>query len=156
MTKKQPTRERARVYTEVGDRTRTKQSMQDECDVNLIIKRHSATGALTHLNPKAPQFGNFASPYDLKSAIDAVHMAQDRFLKLPAEIRSAAQNNPVRFLEMLEDPDGQADLADAGLRLHGPDFEPTEPDPRIPQTGPPEKELPRDDDAAASETPGKD
>jgi len=153
----QSDRERPRQYTPVGEHSKTKQAMKDECDINTIIKRHSDTGHLTHINPSEPQFGNFASPYDLKSAIDAVHQAQERFQTLPAEIRAAAQNNPVQFLEMLEDPDGQADLVEAGLGLHGPDFEPTEPDPRIPQTGPPGAAAPEAPQPPEPEPPkGKD
>ncbi len=130
---KKPERERPRFYTPVGEKSMTKQASKDECDINLIIQRHADTGHVSHINPKDPQFGNFASPYDLKSAMDAVNEANHRFSTLPAEVRQAANNSPVHFLEMLEEDESLDQLVDAGLGIRRP----TEDD-LIPQTGTPE------------------
>lgn len=130
-----PTERRPRFRTPVGEKSKTKQSMAEDCDINLIISRHAQTGQISHLNPKAPQFGDFTHPMDLKQAIDAVNDARARFGELPSDVRSAAANDPVQFLAMLEDENGTRELEAAGLILT---------DQPVPQV-PPEKETaPRD------------
>ncbi len=120
--------------------------MKDECDINLIIKRHQDTGAISHINPKAPQFGDFATPYDLKSAMDAVQQASETFESLSAEVRREANNNPVRFLEMLENPEDAAKLAAAGLDISVPEATQDAEKTLIPQSGPaPPKDPPPED-----------
>lgn len=112
-----PTTDRPRFRTPVGEKSRTRQSEKDSCDINLIVKRHTDTGHVSHLNPAEPKFGDFSSGADLKQAIDQVAEANDRFNELPVEVRRAAQNNPYQLLEMLETEDGQIELAEAGLVL---------------------------------------
>ncbi len=41
---------RARVQLEFAKTGRTKQSMRDECDINLIMKKYQKTGAIAHVN----------------------------------------------------------------------------------------------------------
>lgn len=36
----------------------TKQSFKDECDINLIIRKYTTTGEITHLKKSEPQYGN--------------------------------------------------------------------------------------------------
>lgn len=112
-----PTSDRPRFRTPVGETSRTKQSEKDNCDINLIVKRHASTGHVSHLNPAAPQFGDFTGAADLKTAIDQVAEANDRFNELPVEVRRAAQNNPYELLAMLETDEGQLELQEAGLIL---------------------------------------
>ncbi len=114
-----PKRTTGRIYAETGDHSRTKQATKDECDINKIIKRHTDTGNLTHINPRAPQFGDYAYSGDLKQAMDSVQQANDRFAELPSAIRAAAHNSPTRFLAMLEDENGQHELAELGLTIDG-------------------------------------
>jgi len=144
-------RDRPRFYSPVGERSRTKQAHKDECDINLIIKRHADTGAISHLNPQAPRFGDFATPYDLKSAIDAVNEAAHTFEQLPAEVRQAAANSPVQFLEMLEDDDGRDELAAAGLDISVPERAQDDKKTLIPQTGPPAPKDPAPEDPPKGE-----
>ncbi len=145
-------RQRPRHYSPVGESSRTKQAHKDECDINLIIKRHQHTGAISHLNPNAPRFGDFATPYDLKSAIDAVNEASATFEALSADIRAAAQNSPVQFLEMLDQEDGRAALADAGLDITVPQKPQDEQKKLIPQSGPPPENFTLDGEPPKGET----
>lgn len=103
--------------TPVGTLSRTKQSDKDNCDINLIVKRHASTGHVSHLNPAAPQFGDFTGAGDLKTAMDQVAAAEDRFMELPPEVRRAADNDPFQLLAMLESEQGQTELEEAGLVL---------------------------------------
>lgn len=110
-------RKRVRVHPPTGGRSLTKQSMRDECNVNLIVAAHAKTGVVAHMNRGAPQFGDFSGHSDLKAAIDGVAQATETFMLLPAEVRALANNSPVDFLEMLADEGGALALQEAGLAL---------------------------------------
>lgn len=112
-----PTTNRPRFRTPVGEKSLTKQSEKDNCDINLIVKRHASTGHVSHINPEAPKFGDFTGATDLKNAIEQVALANARFAELPVEVRRAAENNPHQLLAMLETDDGQLELEEAGLVL---------------------------------------
>lgn len=98
----------------VGE-TRTRQSEAEETDVNRIVARHRKTGVVTHLSSKAPVFGDVSMAVDLKAAFDLVNEAAGGFLELPAAVRQAALNDPVKLLEMLSTPEGTQALREAGL-----------------------------------------
>lgn len=114
-----PIRDGPRIYSQVGERSLTQQSMKDECDVNLIVARHAKTGAIPHITSREPVFGDFTDSVDLKQSLDNVMDAQERFSRFPSRVRQAAQNDPVRFLEMLATQEGSQYLYDAGLELEG-------------------------------------
>lgn len=102
------------VLTDFGP-TRTKQSMAAETDINHIVRKYQATGLVTHLARGVPQYGDFSAATDLKTALDLVHDAEEQFSKLNPHVRKAAENDPVRFLEMLSTEEGTQVLLDAGL-----------------------------------------
>ncbi len=94
--------------------------MKDDCDINLIVKRHATTGSVSHFARSEPMHGDFSNSVDLKSAMDAVNDANARFQELPADVRRAAGNNPTQLLEMLESDEGQRELQAAGLPIRAP------------------------------------
>lgn len=117
--------------------SRTKQSFRDQCDINVIVEKHRRTGLITHVNNRTPLYGDFSKATDLQSAIERVHAAEDSFDALPSGVRAAAENSPVRFLEMLDNPAEVELLEKAGLTLDEksppaskpPVREPAEPEP---------------------------
>lgn len=110
-------KKRGRVRTPVGERSRTKQSFADDCDINRIVKRHERGEPITHFNAKHPTFGDFTEGQNLKEAMDSVFRAKEEFAELPARVRSAANNSPVQLLRMLDDPGGRMFLQKSGLEL---------------------------------------
>lgn len=108
---------RTRTQTPVGDRSRTKQSFAEECNINLIVKRHHSEGVVTHFNKNAPRFGDFTTGGDLKTSMDQVFQAKEDFATLPSAVRAAAENRPEVLLNMLDNPTGQEALQRAGLDL---------------------------------------
>lgn len=100
-----------------GDRgiSRTKQSEGPATDINAIVKKYETTGMVSHLNQRAPMYGDFSQAVALHEALNAVMEADDAFMTLPAEVRKEAENDPVRFLEMLASPEGTEVLVEAGL-----------------------------------------
>lgn len=117
MTDKNLTRERDRLSAPVGERTRTKQSFKDECDINKIVNRFRKTGQLTHVTGGEPIYGDFSKSVELQEAIERVEAAWTGFMNLDAHIRKAADNDPVKLLEMLADEDQAYALQEAGMEL---------------------------------------
>lgn len=118
---------RERVRTEVGESSRTKESLAQETDINYIVSRFKKTGAISHVNQAAAKYGDFSATTDLKSAFDQVDEATAAFHALPAAVRFAAKNDPVVLGAMLESPEG----LEALLKAENP------PDPDAPAAAPP-------------------
>lgn len=108
-------RERVRVITEVGTRSRTKAANANETNINLMVARYKKTGQFASLNPRQPIWGDFSQAVTLEDAYNRVAQAQRDFMALPAAVRAAADHDPVTFLEMLADEGGTAELVKAGL-----------------------------------------
>lgn len=98
-----------------GDPGRTKQAFGSEVNINTIVRKYEQTGMVTHLARGVPRYGDFSAATDLKTALDLAHEAHDQFRKMNPYVRKAADNDPVRFLEMLATEEGTQELLDAGL-----------------------------------------
>lgn len=103
--------------TQVGENSLTKQSFTEDCDINVIMRRHLRTGLIEHINPRQPTYGDYSQARTLHEALELVSEAQDEFMTLPAEVRSMVQNSPERLLQALSDPEETAALAAAGLPM---------------------------------------
>jgi len=108
---------RERTTTNVGTQSRTKQSFRDACDINVMVKRHRATGLWENLAKREPHYGDFSKATDLKTAMDQVLAAQEDFDGLPAEVRELCKNDPEILLRALASPEETAALYDAGLPM---------------------------------------
>ena len=84
--------------------SKTKKSMKDECNVNLIMKKYQKTGLLTHVQQTKAQWGDFSNASDYQQALNSLISAQESFERLPATIRKRFSNDPGKLLEFLEDP----------------------------------------------------
>lgn len=90
------------------------QSMRDECDINVIVKRFNLTGQMPP-NLRIPQYGDFSQVTDYKSAMDAVAAAKTSFNELPASVRSRFGYDPQAFLEFVSNGDNQEEMIKLGL-----------------------------------------
>lgn len=116
-----PTRTRVRTYAPSGGESCTQQHMKEDCDINIIIKRHAETGNISHLNPMSPLYMDCTGVSDLQGAIHLVEEAENNFSTLPSAVRKACQNDPVQFIEMLYTEEGTQELGEAGLEYHAAD-----------------------------------
>lgn len=131
--------ERVRVQTEMGGESKTKQSFKDDCDINVIVGRFKGSGEVHHLNRASPSYIDSTNSTDLLTAYDLVAEAEEGFMSLPASVRTAAQNDPGILLGMMESPEGQDLLQEAGMMFdRGPEppAPPVEP-PVVPPVVPP-------------------
>lgn len=80
-------------------KSKTRQSMADECDVNVIVKRHY--GDLPE-----PTFTedivDMPENFDYHTALNLVREADSAFLDLPSDIRAAHDNDPGKMLKFVD------------------------------------------------------
>ena len=105
---------RKRVSIAFSGVGRTKQSMKDECDVNLIVKRFIATGELPSGNLKSPIFGDVTG-VDFRGMMDVIAAADAAFERLPALVRKRFGNDASAFVEFCSDSENAEDLIRMGL-----------------------------------------
>lgn len=120
------------VFQTVGP-SMARQSAKDECDINLIMKRHEKTGIIEHLNVHGGDYGDFTDvPQDYQSALNQVLLADQMFSSLPARLRSRFQNNPGEFIAFVEDERNRQELVELGLARPVPPEPPADPAPGSP------------------------
>lgn len=100
--------------------TRTMQSMKDECDINLILKRYKSTGILPDLIRQNPQFGDFTEVTDYQSSMEVVLKANAQFDALSAEVRERFHNDPAKFLEFCNNKQNGEEMVRLGLAIPRP------------------------------------
>ncbi len=121
------------------DRTkgRTKQADAQQTDINLIVEHHRETGDLKHISSELAMYGDFSNVPDYQTALNQTIAAQRMFMMLPPAIRSRVENDPVKFVEFIEEPANAAEAITLGL-LEDPEA----PGPSDPPPTPPEPEPP--------------
>lgn len=92
----------------------TKQSHIKECDINNIMARYQKTGAISHMNNHASDYG-FASSDDLHAALNTVNRANEMFNDLPSSIRTKFGNDPGLFLDFVQNPENMNEMVELGL-----------------------------------------
>jgi len=98
---------------------RAKQSMRDECDINLIMAQYVKTGFMSHVSAGIPDFVDVSELTDYRSAIEHVRSVEEYFVGLPAVVRSRFDNDAVSFMEYLESGASEEDLRALGLEVLG-------------------------------------
>lgn len=103
----------AECAVECGE-SMTKQSFAEEADINVIVKRFGLLGQIPE-GVRAPQYGDFTAVTDYKSALEAVRLAAESFMEMPAEVRSRFGNDPAQFVDFCSDAKNAAELKQLGL-----------------------------------------
>lgn len=96
------------------------QSQAKEADINFIVKQFGITGQLP-TNVRAPTFADFADVvFDFQSAQNAIALANQSFMQMPADVRSRFNNDPQRFVEFCSDADNLPEMRKLGLAPPAP------------------------------------
>lgn len=90
-------------FDQSGQKTRTRQSEKDNCDINKIMERFNRSGKLPTMQTSPPRYGD-AIAVDYATSLNIVKQAQDSFRQLPAETRKYFDHDPKNFLEALSNP----------------------------------------------------
>jgi len=113
----------------------TRQSMKDECNINLIMAKYIKAGAIEHVNRYGPQYFDCSS-IDLQQALGIIEDAEDMFAALPAALRREFNNDPGEFLDFVQDPENTERAVQLGLLNPVPVPEaPPEPQPTPAEAG---------------------
>lgn len=111
----------------------TIQSARDDCDINILAKRFGLDKVNLPVIPVDPRFyGDLSdAPEDLRTVLDIVKDAQDKFAALPAEMRARFHNDPAEFHAFVMDPKNDAEAVRMGV-LKAPESPPAPPVPPAP------------------------
>lgn len=118
--------ERKRFFAKIEGPSRTKQSMKDSCDINLIMGRYLRTGAVDHLAVHGGSYG-FATSTSLQEAMNIVLKAESMFADLSSAVRKRFDNSPRLFLEFVQDPKNIDECRVLGLAAAKPPVAPVAP-----------------------------
>lgn len=86
-----------------GEKSKTRQSEADSCDINKIMERFNRTGQLPRMQSLPPQYGD-ARIVDYQTAMQIVKDSNDAFMQLPATTRRHFGDSPQNFMSALQDP----------------------------------------------------
>lgn len=81
----------------------TRQEFAEECDINTIMARAEAGGAISHVNRAAPIFLDTTGYPDLQGQMDQFRIASEQFAALPAAVRREFDNSPQKFIDAATD-----------------------------------------------------
>jgi hypothetical protein len=79
--------------------TLTQQNFKDETDLNMMIRKY---GVLPVSEVNWKEFDATVIPKDYQELQNMLLEADQAFMELPAEVRKAADNDPTKFLAMVE------------------------------------------------------
>lgn len=93
----------------------TRQEFAEECDINTIMARYEATGAISHVNQAVPVFLDTTLYPGLQGAMDAFREAAASFNALPALVRREFDNDPQKFVDFAADAANLPRMREWGL-----------------------------------------
>ena len=79
--------------------TLTQQNFKDETDLNMMIRKY---GVLPVSEVNWKEFDATVIPQDYQQLQNMLREADQAFMDLPADVRKAADNDPQKFLAMVE------------------------------------------------------
>lgn len=97
-----------------GQKSLTKQSDKDGCDVNKIIARAMKTGELP-IKAQPDLYRDYSNLLDYNEALNIVIKAGEQFNSLPAEVRDRFNNNPEELLAFMGDSSNLEEAVSLGL-----------------------------------------
>lgn len=113
--------------TTFEDESLTQQSFKDDADINVLVRRFGLDKQPLPVEATDPRYyGDFTNVPDLRTALELVRDAENRFMDLPAQLRSKFDNNPAKLWHWINDPDNGHEAVRLGL-LRAPDPEPVQP-----------------------------
>lgn len=126
------------------EETKTQQHLAEEADINTIVNRFLKTGIMPPVRTP-PSYADFEDVTDFQGAMNAINLAKESFMALPAAVRATFQNDPGKFVDYVDhcfDTGDLDPLRDMGLAVNtAPDSRPEGKGavpPLTPQKAPPE------------------
>lgn len=122
--------------TTFHDESLTQQSFEQDADINVIVRRFGLDKAPLPVEATDPRYyGDFTNVPDLRTALDLVRDAENRFMELPPKLRERFDNSPAKLWHFVNDPDNGPEAVRLGL-LRAPDPQPEGTPPEPPKDTP--------------------
>lgn len=93
----------------------TRQEFAEECDINTIMARYEASGAISHVNRAEPVYLDTTLYPGLQASMDSFREAAAAFNALPALVRREFDNDPQKFVDFAVDPANLPKMREWGL-----------------------------------------
>lgn len=104
------------VKTVITGKSRTKQSFQDETNINKILAKYDAETIVEQLQKNPGSFIDLPSGMDYQQASNMAINARAAFDELPGTIRAKFKNDPEKFLDFMDDEENEEEIVEMGLR----------------------------------------
>lgn len=92
---------------------KTRQSEAALCDINLIVARLSRGEVATFREDGV--YADVSDIGDFRESLEKVRRANEAFAALSPRIRNAFENDPGKFVDAFQSPDGTAKLRELGV-----------------------------------------
>lgn len=92
----------------------TKQDLAETTNINKIMAKYQKTGHIPQVTAQ-PLYGDVASGIDYSQAMNVVAKAQQQFMSMPAQVRDKFNNDPVEFLNFMNNPENKEEIITLGL-----------------------------------------
>lgn len=104
------------TYNENDESTwdRTNKDAKDEVDINSIVAKMRREGIAQARIEFSDEYTSLA-PQTLQDALLTVQDAREMFESMPAVVRNRVNNDPVQFLQFVQDPANTDELVQLGL-----------------------------------------
>lgn len=107
----------------------TQENFQDECNINLIMKKFEKHGIIDHLNKHQGDYGDFIGYPEYHESMNQVILASEMFMSIPSSIRADFGNDPSLFLQFAQNPENIDKMVEYGLAsAPPPEFAETKPE----------------------------
>lgn len=103
-----------RVQIDCSQGGRTKQSFREECDINNIMARFKKTGVLDFAAKNEPRYADCTGA-NFTQAMNIIAAANSMFEELPSHLRARFENDPVQFLDFVQDDKNRDEAQELGL-----------------------------------------
>lgn len=102
--------------TACEDEHLTQQQFAEDCDLNVLAHRFGLTGKPLPVEAIDPSYyGDMTNVPDLRTALDLVNDAKNKFMELPSKLRNRFDNSPGKLWAFVNDPDNAEECVRLGL-----------------------------------------
>jgi len=121
--------------TYCDDESLTQQQFADDCDLNVLAFRFGLTGKPLPIEAIDPSYyGDMSDVPDLRTALDLVNDAKNKFMDLPSKLRTRFDNSPAKLWAFVNDPENGPEAVRLGILKEMPTVQPETPPPEAPGT----------------------
>lgn len=122
-------KEREATAIVTGDVTPVQRQFAKDSDINELVRRFGITGKMPQPVTDPSYYGDVEDIPDLRTALERIRDAQERFAALPARVRTRFRNDPAELFEFLEDRENFDEAVKLGLvvKPEAPAVEPPAP-----------------------------